>query len=409
MSLDDFIKKETGKEMATSGNNRETRLVQLKAKPQGRDELFPTFTSDGKDTLMPDRSVFAYQHHRTGQLKVNENHVDFFKEISKEDYFIAEIYVAENGQIFITRFYDTSRTPSDVRDFLVYLREEKKADNFGLLTEKAALYRNDRFWYMNSERNGLNYPFRPESYKQVTSALIARLDAQLESHRQQGYAHAEAIELKVADRMVVGLGEESVYETGMTLHPVYGMPYIPGSAVKGILRNFIINELFRDSKDKASEKLALKDYVFCQIFGCPEESIWKKALRGRVIFFDALPKGNITIKADVMTPHYGDYYMDESGNTPPADWLEPVPITFLTVEKTVFSFAFAVRDDLPKQPKRRKNKETGEWYNVETHDAFKDQTFSQIVGFWLPKALKEHGIGAKTAIGYGLFKSHTGQ
>ena len=38
-------------------------------------------------------------------------------------------------------------------------------------------------------------------------------------------------------RLIVGLGNESVYDTSMTLHHVYGIPYIPASAVKGVVRS----------------------------------------------------------------------------------------------------------------------------------------------------------------------------
>lgn len=292
------------------------------------------------------------------------------------------------------------RLPKDTAEFL----KHNKRDNFGLMMEKAGEFRTDKFWLMNESRTGLIHPFKKNDYKAYILALNRRLSVQIEALKSQGYAQTEHFDLTLTNRMVVGLGEESVYETGMTLHPVYGMPYIPASAIKGMLRNFIINELFWDEdKNKASEELALKDPVFCQIFGCPEESIWKKARKGSIIFFDALPKGEVTVKADVMTPHYGEYYMDEKGKIPPADWLEPVPITFLTVEKTKFTFAYAVREDVPKV-KYRKAKGTEEKEPIEPHDAFAGQSFSQIVDFWLPKALNEQGIGAKTAVGYGMYE-----
>ena len=44
--------------------------------------------------------------------------------------------------------------------------------------------------------------------------------------------------------MVVGLGGESVYETSITLHHIYGIPYIPASSIKGVVRSWIITEVF---------------------------------------------------------------------------------------------------------------------------------------------------------------------
>src|SRR5947199_5305127 len=40
--------------------------------------------------------------------------------------------------------------------------------------------------------------------------------------------------VKVKGRMIVGLGSESVLETSICLHRIYGMPYIPGSVLKGL-------------------------------------------------------------------------------------------------------------------------------------------------------------------------------
>ncbi len=52
--------------------------------------------------------------------------------------------------------------------------------------------------------------------------------------------------------MIVGLGNESVYDTSMTLHHMYGIPFIPASAIKGVIRSWIIAEMFGD--ENASDK-----------------------------------------------------------------------------------------------------------------------------------------------------------
>ena len=108
------------------------------------------------------------------------------------------------------------------------------------------------------------------------------------------------------------------------------------------------------------------------IFGTQRE-------KGKVIFFDALPiiEGNRDfIVLDVMNVHYGDYYQDESGKTPPGDWMNPTPIFFLAVEKgTKFRFSLAS----------------------------KCENLARISMKLLKEALKNFGIGAKTSAGYGYF------
>lgn len=189
-------------------------------------------------------------------------------------------------------------------------------------------------------------------------------------------------------RLIVGLGAASVYETSMTLHHVYGIPYIPGSSVKGVLRNYLINKYFKCDEDEA-----LNDPAFCRIFGSPSKSVLG-AKKGDVFFLDAFPVERPTIKRDIMNPHFGSYYT--AGN-PPADDGNPVPVPFLTVENTKFQFFFAVegRNDV----------------NFDLNWESEGETLERILGpldfvaEFLPHALSWHGIGAKTAVGYGYLSS----
>ena len=162
-------------------------------------------------------------------------------------------------------------------------------------------------------------------------------------------------------RLIVGLGGDHVLETNMTLHHIYGIPYIPGSAVKGVLRHWWLQEDFDNKEDKA-----LKDKNFLDLFGSQKQ-------RGKVQFLDAYPNSNVRLATDIMNPHYPNYY---GGTEPPTDSQNPVPINFLTVEQTTFRFAFLAEDQrLLDKLKMR----------------FED-------------ALELKGIGAKTAVGYGYFR-----
>ncbi|RTZ58184.1 MAG: type III-B CRISPR module RAMP protein Cmr6 [Gammaproteobacteria bacterium] len=49
-------------------------------------------------------------------------------------------------------------------------------------------------------------------------------------------ANFEVLELETQTRLVVGMGIPSFFENGITLHHTYGIPYIPASSVKGLLR-----------------------------------------------------------------------------------------------------------------------------------------------------------------------------
>lgn len=168
----------------------------------------------------------------------------------------------------------------------------------------------------------------------------------------------------------------------MTLHPVYGFPYLPGSALKGVTRSYIVNELF----DRDEER-ALQDEGFCRIFDSPKESS-AGSLQGAVRFIDAFPVAAPVVEPDLMNPHYIDYYSDNSKKKPPGDYYDPKPIYFLTVRDTKFAFYLGIRE------KHNTAMAGGQ---------FVGETPLQVAREWLKKALTWHGIGAKAAVGYGYF------
>ena len=217
----------------------------------------------------------------------------------------------------------------------------------------------------------------PFDYKKHWVDGIANFRCLSEIFKSLGYVVSQ-MSVSTDWRLIVGLGNESVYETSMTLHHIYGIPYIPGQAVKGVVRNWIITECFNQNAEDA-----MCDEVFCEIFGGQKQ-------QGKVIFFDAYPTSTSIpeivpeIVPDVMNPHYSDYYQ---GKTPPADYLNPNPIFFLTVKDTTFEFTIGVK------PK--------DLCNIEDFEDGTEKPVLDVVQNWLKKALTEHGIGAKTAVGYG--------
>lgn len=244
--------------------------------------------------------------------------------------------------------------------------------------------------------------------------------------------YTQIITIKPAWRMIVGLGTGSVYETGITLHHIYGFPYIPASAIKGLLRNYLIQTFWGNNLDSEA-KAFNESKSMCDIFGCPEQIIWKDKSgekqpknsfykkifeedskkfgkerqlyrhgfaekAGDIIFFDAYPNESPTgkIKADIMNPHYGEYYegkKDKNGQSiPPADYLSPVPILFLTVTDLAFTFMIGVK----------KGKEN---FQIDIKNEEKEYVgdASRVMIEILKDALTNYGIGAKTAVGYGYF------
>ena len=93
------------------------------------------------------------------------------------------------------------------------------------------------------------------------------------------------------------------------------------------------------------------------------------------------------IKVDVMNPHYGPYYSDSSNKTPPADYHNPVPIYFLTVEDAEFEFIIGIKE--------KDN-------DITRSGIFESKSPLEVAYNYMKKALNEHGIGAKTAVAMGI-------
>jgi CRISPR-associated protein Cmr6 len=203
----------------------------------------------------------------------------------------------------------------------------------------------------------------PEGYPAAQArrrALLETLDGGVEGGVTRLFT-AEA-----RGRLVIGLGTQAVRETNIALLHTWGVPFLPGSALKG-LASAAAHRLARNATwEKAHEQRAQgEDHAL--MFGDTENA-------GCVVFHDAwwIPEPGdktLPLDVDVMTVHHPDYYRD--GKSPPADWDEPKPVAFLTARGK-----YQVALSGPKVWVRR-------------------------AGEWLEAGLAELGIGAKTQAGYG--------
>ncbi|GEM_PF-2281509 len=184
--------------------------------------------------------------------------------------------------------------------------------------------------------------------------------------------------VKVFDKLVIGLGEHSVFETDIKLHHTYGVPYIPASSVKGCFRSHIIEKYLEGKEDNTKD-----DKNFVEIFGGEYKD---KTYSGNVIFVDLFPKNSFEIKKDVMTPHYQNGYTDDGNIT---------PIEFLTVENTFFRFILRINNKCLLQDNNSKIK-------LEENQDVRDFIIDELV-----EMIVTHGIGGKTSVGYGYFEEIT--
>lgn len=202
---------------------------------------------------------------------------------------------------------------------------------------------------------------------------------------------AEVVEIhaKLQSPLITGIGKTHPNEVGMTFDHTLGIPYLPATGIKGLVRLAHVLNLIQD---EGKAKILIQGNnlddnnpisLIPEIFGgdlnvgkMPEK--W----RGKAVFLDAYPAKIPDLHVDIMNPHYGAYYSDDKAQTPPADYLDPNPVQFLAVQKgTTFIFRAVVRGN---------------------------SDLKEIVIEAFHKALTEQGFGAKTAVGYGRFSLSEG-
>lgn len=321
-----------------------------------------------------------------------------------------------------------SQVPSDTRKALIY-----DGESFSLKLNKFARWdeKDNKFkTYFKGDKNNPKFQIIPNygdtNFEDLTQRNLKSAKALLGDNCKE-------FKMSTNGRLITGLGGASVYETDITLHHVYGFPYLPASGIKGVVRSWIIQNVFgnpENIKEEGDKKSPLinaefraltESKAFCRIFGCPAQAkkieldnngkrikdkkgrdkteTFEVALRrkdnkekgqenqGKILFFDAFPTAAPNVVPEVMNPHYGPYYTGD-GKTPPADYHNPIPIFFLTVDKkTEFQFILGSKDS--------------EWLNWEIGKKGDEKN----IIWWLKHALENHGIGAKTAVGYGYMSS----
>ena len=212
-----------------------------------------------------------------------------------------------------------------------------------------------------------------------------------------------------------GLGNEHPLENGFAFLTPYGLPYLAGSGVKGVLRQAareLAEEQWGDTRgwskekkytvtiDEETKKTACLS-MFDVLFGYEADSGETLHTSGVLDFWDVIPqiKGD-ALAVEVMTPHQGHYYQQKNdrksgSSTTPHDSGQPNPITFLTVPPGS-AMNFYVRCDEARlatlAQELMEKTESGEprWKTLLT--AAFEHAFE-----WL-------GFGAKTAVGYGAMQ-----
>ena len=209
----------------------------------------------------------------------------------------------------------------------------------------------------------------PTSSTAQIGALRARQQALIQHHGSNGYR----ISTTSTAPFATGLGNEHPIENGFAFLTPYGLPYLAGSGIKGILRRSM-----QELMDDRAEGFTL-DAVNA-LFGPEDINQPEDAKRGTLDFWDVFPSpagGKLVV--EIMTPHYSKYYQ---GQESPHDSGAPVPVSFLAVPaKSQFDFHVVCHTN------RLPQGLASHWRTL------LDRAFQH--------AFEWVGFGAKTSVGYG--------
>lgn len=236
--------------------------------------------------------------------------------------------------------------------------------------------------------------------------------------------------LRTEARLLINMAGGVLENAGLSLHRFSGVPFIPGSAIKGCARRAAIASI-RDegSTEKKAQLLADAAIVFgwiaddwkpgrkesdnpdlvwslgpdlqvlkqcreyldtkLQEMGVDTSKGLPKQFQGTVVFFDAFPHSDefptdgSDLELDVLTVHHPEYYSSKE-KTIATDDEGPNPVVFPAVKSgLVFGFGLYPLRQVPNSDLLARAKT------------------------WLTLGLTHFGLGAKTAAGYGWFTDMT--
>ena len=246
-----------------------------------------------------------------------------------------------------------------------------------------------------------------KSDKDIAKAMLQR-----QGQTFEGVKPAQGLRLQATAiaPFTTGLGNEHPLENGFAFLNPYGLPYLPGSGVKGVLRaaaqelangEWGASDWSTDLRHEVHERNGkngqrLFDATDLDVLFGSEALDGENHLRGVLSFWDVIPQieGN-SLMVEIMTPHQSHYYQDKdfAGSTSPHDSGSPNPISFLTVPPKS-QFAFHVVCNAAQLEHLAPDLAANDRWKTLLTESF-EHAFA-----WL-------GFGAKTSVGYGAMGRDT--
>jgi CRISPR-associated protein Cmr6 len=228
--------------------------------------------------------------------------------------------------------------------------------------------------------NALRQTLKLGSAAAVLTDLRRRQKALAEALGEGRYFILEA---RSTAPFATGLGLEHPIENGFAFLSPYGLPYLAGSGVKGVLRR---------AGEELEQEGELPPGTVDALFGPEHIREPDEARRGALSCWDVFPvpdKGEMVV--EIMTPHFSHYYQPEKGKeqfATPHDAGKPTPIPFLAVPANS-EFRFILTFEAELMP-----------------TALPENAWQEQIQKIITRAFDWLGFGAKTAVGYGAMEEN---
>lgn len=237
----------------------------------------------------------------------------------------------------------------------IVLEHDGASENFGLTMDRLLAYEESRQQLRLLREFTDRRALLPDhaAWADLIAAWYARWRVRAEA------IHAVMLQARPEWRTIIGTATHKILDVGIVLHSVYGVPIVPASAMKGLVRHYA------EAVDDAPSDL------LAHLLGIGGE----RAEQGDLIFLEGIPTAPPQLERDVINPHFSDYYTERSA---PGEVVNPRPFFFLALGKeSRYTFGIASRS--------------------------RDASSVEQGADWLRKSLGGIGIGAKTSAGYGYW------
>lgn len=247
--------------------------------------------------------------------------------------------------------------------------------------------------------------------REAMQAINQRFDALASTLPESSRLRLEAV---ATAPFTTGLGNEHPLENGFAFLFPYGIPYLAGSGVKGVLRR-AAQELARGDwgedtpwfgLDRPSFTLKSRNLslsVIDVLFGREPAAGDGEHVRGALDFWDVVPliEGN-SLLVEIMTPHQSHYYQQ---GDPPHECAAPIPIPFLTIAPGA-RFVFRLRCHIAHLTRLTRDPHP-DAPSLLAVDSDGRAPWQKLLEAAFAHAFDWLGFGAKTSVGYGAMQRDT--